>query len=118
MKVRRQTGTGWLLEQPADVSLLVRSGRQIRELYRGSSPTVYRSCLMLGTFFTLNDYLSRLYPAINASAVLGPFVKGGICASLGWIVAWPFEVVKNRIQADVAHTYDKQHVSVTLRDAT
>ena len=118
MKVRRQTGTGWLLEQPADVPLLVRSGRQIRELYRGSSPTVYRSCLMLGTFFTLNDYLSRLYPAINASAVLGPFVKGGICASLGWIVAWPFEVVKNRIQADVAHTYDKQHVSVTLRDAT
>jgi hypothetical protein len=26
---------------------------------------------------------------------IGPFFKGGICTTLGWAVAWPFETVRN-----------------------
>ena len=69
---------------------------------------------MLGTFFVLNDYCSRLLPGLNSMAIVGPFVKGGVCASLGWVAAWPFEVVKNRVQADMGKAYDKKPVAAIL----
>jgi len=28
----------------------------------------------------------------------GPFMKGAVCNTLGWFVAWPFEVLKSRVQ--------------------
>ena len=70
---------------------------------------------MLGTFFVLNDYCARHLPALHSMTVLGPFVKGGVCASLGWVAAWPFEVVKNRVQADTSRAYENKSVHQMLR---
>ena len=115
MKVRRQTGSHWLLERQPGVSSVSQVLRQAGELYKGSAPTLYRSCTMLGTFFALNDYCNRLLPSLNSSTILGPFVKGGVCASIGWVAAWPFEVVKNRVQADMIKAYDNKSVFFILR---
>ena len=30
--------------------------------------------------------------------ILGGFIKGGICATMAWGVAWPIEVVKSKVQ--------------------
>jgi solute carrier family 25 carnitine/acylcarnitine transporter 20/29 len=114
MKVRRQTGSDWRIERGAGVSLASHCLRQGRELYIGSTPTLYRSCTMLGAFFVLNDYCSRLLPTLNSMVILGPFVQGGVCASVGWIAAWPFEVVKSRVQADTVRVYHRMSVPAIL----
>jgi solute carrier family 25 carnitine/acylcarnitine transporter 20/29 len=115
IKVRQQTGLDWRIEQRHGGSFAQHSLRQIRELYRGSVPTLYRSCTMLGTFFVLNDSAARHLPGLNSMTVLGPFVKGGVCASVGWVAAWPFEVVKNRVQADNVKNHANKSVHQLLR---
>ena len=30
--------------------------------------------------------------------LLGGFIKGGLCATAGWAIAWPFETVKSIVQ--------------------
>ena len=53
---------------------------------------------MLGSFFVLCDYFERLAPELMAVPLLGGFVKGGVCATAGWVVAWPYETVKSLVQ--------------------
>lgn len=31
--------------------------------------------------------------------LVGGFIKGGLCATLAWGIAWPMEVVKSKVQA-------------------
>jgi solute carrier family 25 carnitine/acylcarnitine transporter 20/29 len=114
MKVRRQTGSEWRIQRRAGIPLATHMLGQVRELYVGSAPTLYRSCTMLGAFFVLNDYCSRLLPGLNSMAILGPYVKGGVCASVGWVAAWPFEVVKSRVQADTGNVYRRMSVPAIL----
>jgi hypothetical protein len=40
------------------------------------------------------DHLERHHPDIVAVPLLGPFIKGGVCATIGWILVWPFENVR------------------------
>jgi hypothetical protein len=68
---------------------------------------------MLGTFFCFIDYMERAAPELMAVPchsrldqpspclfvkvpLLGGFIKGGVGATLGWLIAWPFETVKNQ----------------------
>ena len=92
-KVRWQTG-GSVLAQG--------SIAQIRELYIGATATFARAALMLTTFFVLCDYTERTAPELVAKPLLGGFFKGGICATAAWLVAWPFETVKSRVQGSEA----------------
>jgi len=71
---------------------------QISELYTGAMPTFARASIMLGSFFVLCDYFERFAPDLMAVPLLGGFIKGGVCATAGWAVAWPFEVVKSMVQ--------------------
>ena len=64
----------------------------------GAMPTFARASIMLGSFFVLCDYCERFMPDLMAVPLLGGFIKGGVCATAGWAVAWPFEVVKSMVQ--------------------
>ena len=97
IKVRRMLKQPWMTG--SGVSSLF-SVKQIMELYKGSSATLARSTGMLVTFFTLIDYTQRYFPVAIATPVVGPFIKGGMCTTIGWAVAWPAEVVKSRVQGD------------------
>ena len=78
-KVRYQTG----------------GGVQLTELYTGAGATWARGTLMLTSFFVLCDYSEKAAPELMSRPLLGGFLKGGVCATLAWAVAWPIEVAKN-----------------------
>ena len=81
-KVRYQTG----------------GGVQLAELYTGAGATWARGTLMLTSFFVLCDYSEKAAPELMSRPLLGGFLKGGVCATLAWAVAWPLEIAKNKKQ--------------------
>ena len=99
IKVRQQVGKSWLVDNGGGLRSAL-SMAQFRELYKGTTATFFRSWGMLGTFFILHDYSVRKFPDLVNAPLAGPFIKGGICATIGWVVAWPMETVKSRMQAD------------------
>ena len=99
IKVRRQTGQGWRVGAAARDLV---STRQLHELYKGSGPTFFRTWVMVSSFFVFVDYSVRLIPDVVNTPLVGPFFKGGVCATAAWALAWPFETAKSLAQADVA----------------
>ena len=98
IKVRKQTNQGWL--ESKSISEAIRNpSKEIRSLYRGFTLFWTRTYLVMGTFFILVDTLERHHSDWLTIPILGPFMKGGVCATLAWIIAWPAEVMKNQIQA-------------------
>lgn len=67
--------------------------------YQGFSLTWGRLYIALGGFFTLVDHVDRHYPWFFSMPIYGSFLKGAVCATASWCVAWPLEVVKNRVQS-------------------
>lgn len=54
-------------------------------------PTLLRTVGLLGSFFVMVDYSVRLIPGVINAPVTGPFFKGGVCATMAWVFAFPFE---------------------------
>ena len=98
IKVRQQTGQRWLLA-PGAAAAARAPLRELRALYAGFGVTWARTLGLMGTFFVLVDSLERHAPQLVAVPLLGPFVKGGVCATIGWLVVWPCEVLKTQLQA-------------------
>eukprot|EP00744_Colponema_vietnamica_P017678 GILI01024873.1.p1 GENE.GILI01024873.1~~GILI01024873.1.p1 ORF type:complete len:330 (-),score=33.04 GILI01024873.1:39-1028(-) len=103
MKVRRQVGGTWRIGQAPLTTVeawkeLV-SVRQVQELYKGFGVTFLRTWGLMGTFFILVDYSSRKLPDLLSTPIIGPFFKGGVCATAAWWVIWPFEFMKSQVQA-------------------
>lgn len=97
IKARRQLGVPVL---PPAVSL----GGPFaiaRELYSGGSLCWARMLVALGGFFVLVDHVDRHYPAAFAAPVVGPFLKGSVCATLPWLLAWPLEVAATQAQSSL-----------------
>ena len=71
---------------------------QLGELYTGAGATWARGTLMLTSFFVMCDYSEKAAPELMSKPLLGGFLKGGVCATLAWAVAWPLEIAKNQKQ--------------------
>jgi solute carrier family 25 carnitine/acylcarnitine transporter 20/29 len=122
MKVRRQTGASWRIAEGGGAGGGVVGGggvgetfslSQVKEFYTGAWSTFSRAAIMLGTFFVLCDYSERLVPDLVAMPLTGGFFKGGCCATVAWGVAWPFEVVKSKVQgAEGAQYRGKSQLSI------
>jgi solute carrier family 25 carnitine/acylcarnitine transporter 20/29 len=84
IKVRRQVGTPW----------------DIRSLYKGFGVTWMRTTGLMTTFFILVDSMVRHAPELVNTPGIGPFIKGGVCATIAWWFVWPFEVLKSQIQGN------------------
>jgi solute carrier family 25 carnitine/acylcarnitine transporter 20/29 len=99
VKVRRQMGGGsWLVAASAEEALRDPL-RELRGLYRGFGVTFLRTWGLMGTFFVLVDTLERKHADLLAVPVLGPWMKGGVCTVVAWALVWPFETLKNQMQA-------------------
>jgi len=70
-----------------------------RELFTGFGLTWARLYLALGSFFVICDTADRHAPQLFSMPVVGPFLKGGVAATLGWWLAWPLETLKSQVQA-------------------
>jgi len=82
VKVRRQLNQTW----------------KVSELMNGFTVTWLRTVGLMCTFFVLVDSAERHVPWLIDQPVIGPFFKGGVCATLSWWIIWPFESVKSQIQ--------------------
>lgn len=105
LKVRRQVGLPWL-PPVGDAATVVRT------CYTGFGITWARTVCALGGFFLLLDHADRHHPWLGALPGVGPFLKGSVCATAAWWVAWPFEVLKSKTQA---HGEAGAHPSVLAR---
>lgn len=65
IKVRRQVGVSW----------------DIRSLYKGFGVTWMRTTGLMTTFFCLVDSMVRHAPDLTNAPGIGPFIKGGVCAT-------------------------------------
>ena len=110
-KVRFQTGSS-LSGLKAGTGLF--SVGQLAELYTGAFQTWARGTVMLTTFFVLVDYSERAAPDLMSRPLLGGFLKGGVCATASWVVAWPLEVAKNKVQG-AEKAYEGQSTAGILR---
>lgn len=72
----------------------------IRHLYHGYAATLMRTMGLLGSFFVMVDYSVRYIPDVINAPLVGPFFKGGVCATTAWVFAFPFETTKSVIQSD------------------
>lgn len=93
IKVRRQTGQSWRVGETVEQSLR-NPFRELRSLYTGFSMTWARTAGLMTSFFIMVDHLERHHHELMAVPLLGPFIKGGVCASIGWVIVWPFENVR------------------------
>lgn len=104
VKLRLQIGKGVMQDaaftQQAGSTMANSPISFIRHLYSGYTTTLYRTMVMLGGFFVFVDYANRYMPDVVNKPLIGPFVKGGICATAAWGVAFPWETVKSTIQGD------------------
>ena len=84
--------------------------------FRGFKVTMYRNVLLLGTMFVALDVGARLAPGIAGAPLLGPFFQGSVCNTLGWAVAWPFELLKSKVQGDTTGMLHRRSTVSMLSD--
>jgi solute carrier family 25 (mitochondrial carnitine/acylcarnitine transporter), member 20/29 len=84
--------------------------------FRGFKVTMYRNVLLLGTMFVALDAGARLAPGIAGAQLLGPFFQGSVCNTLGWAVAWPFELLKSKVQGDTTGMLHRRSTVSMLSD--
>ena len=95
-----------LLEAPLEVlklrrQLAVAAPRlTLQELYVGLGLTWARLYIALGGFFVAVDHVDRHHPQLFLQPG-GSFVKGAVCATACWWLAWPLEICKNRVQSSL-----------------
>ena len=107
LKVRRQTGQGYGAVLGGATSLPTTFSLRdlptlVRHAYLGGGLTFARLFVALGSFFVFVDVGERHFPDAMATPFWGAFLKGGVCATAGWALAWPLEYLKNSVQSGVA----------------
>lgn len=93
IKVRKQTGQSWLAA-PTAAEALRNPLRELRHAYTGFSVAWLRTTGLMTAFFLQVDHLERHHHDLVSTPGIGPFIKGGVCATMGWILVWPFETVR------------------------
>ncbi|PRP77869.1 hypothetical protein PROFUN_08543 [Planoprotostelium fungivorum] len=83
--VRRQTGQNW----------------RMNELWRGFSLQLLRTSGVMVTYFICIDSIRRHRPETFGHP-LGQFLASSCSATLGFWIVWPFEVLKNQVQAGMS----------------
>eukprot|EP01100_Stratorugosa_tubuloviscum_P014082 TRINITY_DN732_c2_g2_i2.p1 TRINITY_DN732_c2_g2~~TRINITY_DN732_c2_g2_i2.p1 ORF type:complete len:300 (-),score=112.99 TRINITY_DN732_c2_g2_i2:20-919(-) len=84
IKVRKQVGIDW----------------HFREVMTGFNITWLRTTGLMITFFSTIDTFNRYTPNLLSIPGFGPFIQGGVCATIAWLVIWPLEVIKSQMQGN------------------
>jgi len=86
-KVRRQTNNSWV----------------VKDLYTGFRATWLKATGLMVTYFTLTDTLRRNTNNFNNKFLT--FLTNGFCSTFAFIIIWPFEIVKNKVQKENLKKY-------------
>ncbi|KAJ0175671.1 hypothetical protein K1T71_008830 [Dendrolimus kikuchii] len=71
-----------------------------KALFRGLSITMARDCPAFTIYFASYEAMTR-----EDRSILRVFTAGGVAGTLSWILLYPIDVVKSRIQGDVINRY-------------
>ncbi|XP_050346745.1 mitochondrial basic amino acids transporter-like [Nymphalis io] len=71
-----------------------------RALFRGLSITIVRDSLSFAIYFTSYEAMTR-----GHQSAMKVFTAGGIAGVLSWVILYPVDVVKSRIQGDTVGRY-------------
>lgn len=89
---------------PLETAMNIYHTNGIRGLYKGTIVTVCREAPAFATYFAMYDYLRQIQVSKGGSlddlSPVSLMVAGGISGVLAWIVTYPFDVVKSRVQCD------------------
>ena len=75
-------------------------------LNKGMVPTLYRETMSFATYFTTYDYLCQTIAGkgtVDDLGLLKLMFAGAVTGIPTWLVSYPFDVVKSRIQVDGVH---------------
>mmetsp|Transcript_4006 Transcript_4006/g.14897 ORF Transcript_4006/g.14897 Transcript_4006/m.14897 type:complete len:308 (-) Transcript_4006:62-985(-) len=98
IKVRRQTGQAWRVA-PTWQAAIAAPHVELRNAFGGFGITWLRCAGLMTTFFMMVDTGVRHWPELMTAPLVGPFLKGGVCATVAWWLIWPWENLKNQVQA-------------------
>ena len=73
--------------------------KQFWSLYQGLSWTLIRNVPTYSLFFAVNHYLNDQFNSIGLG-LSGSLLAGALTGIISWTVAFPFDCLKSRIQAD------------------
>jgi solute carrier family 25 carnitine/acylcarnitine transporter 20/29 len=115
IKVRKQTGQPWM--KHASVSEALRHPTQeLLNAYGGVGVTWARTTVLMTTFFIMVDSIVRWAPEVFTYPIIGPFAKGGVCATIAWGACFPLEVAKSRVQAAALPTTMRAELATVVRE--
>ncbi|KAJ3296495.1 hypothetical protein HDU79_006520 [Rhizoclosmatium sp. JEL0117] len=92
-----------MLESPIELAKVKgQTGQQwhVSELTKGFPLQLVRTSGVMVTYFSLIDSIKRHYPQ-TFDTLWGQFLASSCSATVGFWVVWPFEVLKNQVQADM-----------------
>ena len=81
----------------------------VRDAYTGFTACWIRCCGLMTSYFMMIDTLRRHTNALNRKST--QFVASGGCATLAFLLVWPFETLKNQLQAqtkDIGNTWGEK----------
>lgn len=106
---------------------IIKTEGGFRGLYRGFGITLARDCPAFATYFCTYEYLIEMLSRSkdNTPSIFDMLMAGGTAGTLSWLVIYPLDVIKSRIQADnfryksltdcVRQTISQEGFSVLMR---
>lgn len=71
-----------------------------RALFRGLGVTMARDCPAFAIYFGSYEAMTR-----GDADAIKVFVSGGVAGALSWVILYPIDVVKSRVQGDIVGRY-------------
>lgn len=81
----------------------------VRGIFKGLTSTFVRETPAFGSYFASYDKLCRVmspkFLETGEAGALTVLTAGGIAGVISWVVTYPIDVIKSRIQADISGKY-------------
>ena len=81
-------------------------------IYRGFNATLLRECIGNSIYFGIYNDLTKYNDKTNTNILL----SGGISGSLSWLVTYPIDVIKTRVQSGITYkeSFNKKQFTIGL----
>jgi len=99
-KVRRQVGVAW----------------RWSSMYHGLAVTVFRNMSVIGLFWGFVQASAPLREALTDSPDTRSFLAGGGCSAAAWLVVYPADMAKSRVQSFATSGSQAPHAVRVLAD--
>ena len=93
---------------PVDCLLKIYHKEGFVGVFRGFGLTIARETPSFGVYFLSYEYMCRMFQPKDSLQEVGTLVllfSGGMAGIFAWLVTYPVDVIKSRIQADMSNTY-------------